>query len=155
MTATNTAQSLTSAKAQRNLDPRRRLMKGQPLNPNAAAILRYQRELEALVRQMVATYEREIRKFLKKPVAREYFAADESVSSQAKILMTELAKRFFYPVRHEGQEAGRRHDRSGVDLKRLVAQEQPEGHDGWPDAKDRHSDWRAQGRAEGIDRRER
>ena len=79
MRATNTAQSLTSAK-QRNLDPRRRLMKGQPLNPNAAAMLRYQRALEALVREMVATYEREIRKFLRKPVAREYFAADESVS---------------------------------------------------------------------------
>jgi SPP1 gp7 family putative phage head morphogenesis protein len=93
MRAMNTVQSLTSAK-QRNLDPRRRLMKGQPLNPNAAAMLRYQRELETLVREMVATYEREIRKFLRKPVASEYFAADESVSSQAKILMTELAKRF-------------------------------------------------------------
>jgi SPP1 gp7 family putative phage head morphogenesis protein len=93
MRAMNTVQSLTSAK-QRNLDPRRRLMKGQPLNPNAAAMLRYQRALEAHVRQMVVTYEREIRKFLKKPVAREYFAADESVSGQAKILMTELARRF-------------------------------------------------------------
>jgi hypothetical protein len=72
MRATNTAKNLTSAKPQRNLDPRRRLMKGQPLNPNAAAMLRYQRALEALVREMVATYEREIRKFLRKPVASEY-----------------------------------------------------------------------------------
>jgi len=78
----------------RNIDRRRKLIKGKPLNPSAPAILRYQHALESLVRHMTATYERAIAKFLAAPVAQEYFALDMSVAAQAKILMTELAKKF-------------------------------------------------------------
>ena len=58
-------------------------MKGKALNPNAAAIMRYRRALEGLVTEMTAIYQREIGKFLSKPVAREYFAQDESASRAA------------------------------------------------------------------------
>ena len=70
----------------RNIDQRRKLVKGKALNPNAAAIMRYRRALEGLVTEMTAIYQREISKFLSKPVAREYFAQDESVAAQARIL---------------------------------------------------------------------
>lgn len=77
-----------------NVDHRRKILRGQSLNPSAGAIARYRRALEDLVHDMARTYQREIAKFLSKPVAKEYYAADESIASQAKILLTELSKRF-------------------------------------------------------------
>jgi SPP1 gp7 family putative phage head morphogenesis protein len=77
-----------------NLDHRRKIIRGGSLNPNASSAARYRRALEALIRKMTDTYEREIKKLYARPIAKEYFAQDESISSQAKILLTELSKRF-------------------------------------------------------------
>ena len=78
----------------RNIDQRRKIIRGKSLNPSAAAMIRYRRALERLVLEMTETYERKLRAFFNKPVAKEYFALDESISSQAKILLTELSKKF-------------------------------------------------------------
>lgn len=70
------------------------LLRGAPLNHNAMVAERYNKDLQSLVSQMTAQVEREIRKLFEGDAAQEYFAVDESISSQARILTNKLTDTF-------------------------------------------------------------
>lgn len=69
-------------------------LKGLPLNPNAAAEIRYYNELRELILKMTAGTQKAIDRFFKGPHSQDYFGADASVASQARILMNALMDRF-------------------------------------------------------------
>lgn len=69
-------------------------LRGQTLNYNAALQEKYNRELQSLVSQMAAQVERSLVKFFEAPLAREFFAEDASISSQARILVNALTRTF-------------------------------------------------------------
>ena len=74
--------------------PRRKVIRGKPLNPNAAIEMGYYAALAKLVRDMSNGVKADLEAFFKEPHAEEYFATDASVSAQAKLLMNALLKRF-------------------------------------------------------------
>ena len=75
-------------------EPRSKVMRGSPLNPNAANEARYYQELRYLVRTMSAGVQRELEAFYKTPHAEAYFAEDASTAAQAKILTKAMTDRF-------------------------------------------------------------
>jgi SPP1 gp7 family putative phage head morphogenesis protein len=70
------------------------VMRGTPLAYSAALTDAYERRLLALTKQMTQTTSRQILRLFKSEVGREFFAQDESLSSQARILTNELLRRF-------------------------------------------------------------
>lgn len=70
------------------------VMRGSALKVNAAKQSTYVRELTALAARMTAQVQREIIRFFDTKHAEEYFAADASVSAQAKILTNSLTAKF-------------------------------------------------------------
>ena len=70
------------------------LIKGSPLNPNAAIASRYQKRLMRLIDRMISEAEREIKSLFKSDTGEEYFAQDESISSQARMLLNALQFKF-------------------------------------------------------------
>lgn len=70
------------------------ILKGSTLNYNAAIRQRYAKALVALVKQMTEQTKRQLLKEFKKPDAKEYFAQDESISSQSRILVSALRSKF-------------------------------------------------------------
>lgn len=96
---------LTKSKAQWAGQFKPTALRGKPLNHNAANAMRYEKELQALVAQMTAQCEREIRKLFESETAVEFFdepsaiespqvAQDASISSQARILTNKLTDTF-------------------------------------------------------------
>lgn len=71
-----------------------KVLRGLPLNYNVSASARYYDKLRKVILRMVAMTEKELEGFFEEPHAEEYFAQDASVSSQARILMNALAKKF-------------------------------------------------------------
>lgn len=69
-------------------------IKGAPLNPNAAAQVRYYAQLSDLIHLMADITRKRIERFYEQPFAEDYFAQDATVASQAKILMSALWKKF-------------------------------------------------------------
>lgn len=69
-------------------------LKGTKLQPNAAVQQRYAQELGALVAQMVAQTNREVKRLFETPHAKEYFATDASLGSDARITMNALGRKF-------------------------------------------------------------
>lgn len=68
---------------------------GTPLNPNGSAVMRYYDELENIILIMADFTEDEIDSFFKTPHAENFFVAkDASISSQARILLAALARKF-------------------------------------------------------------
>lgn len=70
------------------------VIKGNTLNPNAAVEARYYDKLAKLIDRMTANVEKQIKSLFKDTTAKEYFAADASISSQARILTNALNKKF-------------------------------------------------------------
>lgn len=70
------------------------LIKGEAINPSAAVASRYYEKLKAIIDQMTDETERHIKNLFKEEHAKEYFAMDASISSQARILTNALFKRF-------------------------------------------------------------
>lgn len=70
------------------------VIKGAPLQNNAATQMRYEKELKKLVAKMVKITEREITKLYKSPDGKAFFTMDGSIASQARILMNALNKKF-------------------------------------------------------------
>jgi SPP1 gp7 family putative phage head morphogenesis protein len=69
------------------------LLRGKRLNYNAGIQVWYNNSLQKLIRKMTAETKKELTKLFKRiPV--KSFATDESISSQARILMNELTKTF-------------------------------------------------------------
>lgn len=83
-----------SKKRQKWAQNRQSILKGQPLNYNAALESKYSVSIKKLVQQMTRETKTEIMKLFKSPVAKEYFAQDESIGSQARILMNKLTSKF-------------------------------------------------------------
>lgn len=69
-------------------------IKGATLANPAAPAERYHRDLKRAVQKMRKIAEREIAKLYKTPEAKQYFAQDASVASQARILMNALSDKF-------------------------------------------------------------
>lgn len=74
--------------------PRPKVIRGKPLNPNAAIELRYYADLRKLVMEMTRQTKFELHALFQQPAAQEYFAQDASTSSQARMLMNKLLERF-------------------------------------------------------------
>ena len=70
------------------------VLRGTNLNYNAGVRHRYEAKLLALVNQMTAQTNRKLRAFYKQEHDFAYFAADADMSSQARILMNEIYRRF-------------------------------------------------------------
>lgn len=70
------------------------VLRGKPLVYSAAAADRYYDQLKTLILKMTVTTHRELVSLLKQPDAKDYFAMDASVSSQARILTNALRDRF-------------------------------------------------------------
>lgn len=71
-----------------------RKLKGRPLTASAAVQTRYYASLRKMIDRMADITRREIERLYKRPSAREHFAEDESVASQARILLSALEERF-------------------------------------------------------------
>lgn len=69
-------------------------LKGKTLNYSAALEIRYARAIVALINQMTAQTMREIKSIYKTEAAKELFAADASVASQARIVTNKLKAKF-------------------------------------------------------------
>lgn len=81
-------------KQRQRLADQGRTMVGQRLAVNAAGQQRYAQRLGALVAQMVAQTNREVRKLFETPEAAAFFATDASLGSQARITLNKLTERF-------------------------------------------------------------
>src|ERR1700709_758392 len=73
---------------------RKGIVEGKPLNPSAAIEARYYTALGVLIDRMIADTDYELKKLFESEHAEEYFAADASVSSQARILTNALIKKY-------------------------------------------------------------
>lgn len=69
-------------------------LRGLPLNYNAGVEVRYRQQLQAMVSKMTATVKKRLETFFDKPVAKEYYATDDSISSQARVLTNQLTREF-------------------------------------------------------------
>ncbi len=70
------------------------LFKGDPLQPSAAAQVKYVRALSALTAQMTAQVTRDVLKLYKTDAAGAHFGQDATIASQSRILMSSLSDRF-------------------------------------------------------------
>jgi hypothetical protein len=73
---------------------RKGIIKGKPLNPNAAIEQRYYIALRVLIDRMTAETDHQLKTLFKTEHAEEYFAQDASISSQARILTNALIKKY-------------------------------------------------------------
>lgn len=71
------------------------LLKGAPIQNNAAIEERYRKEIQKLVKRMTKEAEREITKLYQSPDGKVFFAQDGSIASQARILMNALTNKFY------------------------------------------------------------
>ena len=70
------------------------ILKGTPLQHNAAVSARYAGAMSALTAQMTAQVKREILRLFKTDAAAAHFGQDATIASQSRILMAELGTRF-------------------------------------------------------------
>ena len=70
------------------------VVRGLPINPNAAIEARYYARLERDINRMCDRVQVSLERLFSKEVAVEYFAQDESIASKARILTNELTRRF-------------------------------------------------------------
>lgn len=68
------------------------VIKGKPLNPNAASEMRYYDRLAKLIERMTAEVEKELKSLFADHS--EYFAQDANIASQARIVTNGLNKKF-------------------------------------------------------------
>jgi len=69
-------------------------LKGSALNPNISAAIRYKNMLDKLISRMALQVESELKKLYKTEPAKEHFAMDDTIGSQARILTNALTKKF-------------------------------------------------------------
>lgn len=70
------------------------VLRGAPLNPSVAAEERYYAALAKLVRRMSEETLEALEKFFETPHAEEYFAQDDTIAAQARILTNALTRKF-------------------------------------------------------------
>ena len=69
-------------------------LRGKVLMPNASIRAKYEKSLLKLIRKMTLLTEAKILSLYEKPHAEEYFATDDTISSQARILLNQLKGKF-------------------------------------------------------------
>ena len=99
---------LTKAKARWAARRKPEYIQGEPINPNIGVAIQYERELRALIDVMTAGVEKEIERLFKKDHADEFFAQDETISGQARILSNKLIKKFQKLFEEKAQEIAER-----------------------------------------------
>jgi SPP1 gp7 family putative phage head morphogenesis protein len=77
--------------ARRSVAP---VFKGDPLQHNAAVAVRYAGRLDKITSQMTGAVREAVEGLFRSDIASAHFGEDASISSQARILMAELGKRF-------------------------------------------------------------
>ncbi len=70
------------------------ILKGGRLTYNASIQMKYSRAIRKLIERMTKVTKKEVMKLFKSNLATEFFATDESIAAQAKILLNSLTKRF-------------------------------------------------------------
>ncbi|EIX2160479.1 phage head morphogenesis protein [Salmonella enterica] len=70
------------------------IIKGAPLEYNAAFSSRYQTEITKLIRQMTQETRREVLALFRSDASKQFFGMDASVSSQSRILLNSLTSKF-------------------------------------------------------------
>jgi len=70
------------------------VFKGTPLRNNVAVENRYVTDLERITNQMIDAVSREVMRLYRSPAAKQYFAMDSSIGSQARITMNRLENQF-------------------------------------------------------------
>lgn len=70
------------------------VIRGLPLNPNAAVEDRYYARLIRLINEMTADVERQLKKLFNSETGNQYFAQDKSIAAQAKILTNALTEKY-------------------------------------------------------------
>lgn len=70
------------------------VIRGTPLNPNAASEQRYYERLARAIEEMTAGVEKQLQELFDEPHAQEYFAQDATIASQARIVTNALTKKF-------------------------------------------------------------
>ncbi|WP_234696660.1 hypothetical protein [Escherichia albertii] len=86
--------NLAKRKAQWARQFKPQIIRGAPLNYNAAQAGRIEAELLKLVRRMTRETQQEITALFQSGTGKHYFATDASVSSQSRILLNSLASKF-------------------------------------------------------------
>ena len=69
-------------------------LRGTALNPNITDALKYQRQLDKLINEMTTEVKKQLKKLFHTDTAKEYFAQDDSIAAQAKILTNYLTIKF-------------------------------------------------------------
>lgn len=70
------------------------MLRGSPLNPNVATEIKYYNRLAALIERMTAEVEKHVKELFSATAAKEYFAEDASIASQARILTNAFVAKF-------------------------------------------------------------
>jgi SPP1 gp7 family putative phage head morphogenesis protein len=70
------------------------VLRGKALNPNLSDAARYQARLDKLIKQMTTQVEAELKALFKTETAKEYFATDDTLSNQARIVTSLLMEKF-------------------------------------------------------------
>jgi len=86
--------TLTKKKQQRVEQRKPEILRGTKLAPNVGIEQKYYKDLEVLIIQMTRQCKREVLKFFRSDTAKEFYAADDSISSQARIITNQLTKKF-------------------------------------------------------------
>ncbi len=71
-----------------------KVLRGAALNPSLSDAARYQARLDKLIKRMTAEVDKELKALFKSEPAKQYFATDASLSSQARILTNALTEKF-------------------------------------------------------------
>lgn len=85
---------LTKNKAAYVARRRPEMLKGSPINPPAPIAIRYNAELQALIKKMTDETAAALQALFDTEHAQEYFAQDASTAAQANIVMNALIKKF-------------------------------------------------------------
>ena len=70
------------------------VLRGNPLSPNMSDALRYQKRLHQLIKRMTTDVEKQLKELFNTDYAKQYFAQDASISSQARILTNSLMRKY-------------------------------------------------------------
>lgn len=87
--------SLTKKKAQWARQFKPSIIRGAPLEYNAALAGRYQSAILKLVREMTCETRNEVLALFRSDTGQQFFAQDASISSQSRILLNALKSKFF------------------------------------------------------------
>lgn len=85
---------LTKKKAKWVASRRPEMLRGSPINPPTPVAMRYNAELQDMIKQMTAETQAALEAIFDTEHAQEYFAQDASTASQANIVMNALIKKF-------------------------------------------------------------